>query len=105
MYELIGLILFVALLGAVCLPVTLAVLARLGLFEPFEISVLGKRYTFAPKVKKFSSFSSGTMSIFPNRQMAFAGAVSVVLTIGASGIQSSATVTGSGGTLTIKEAT
>jgi hypothetical protein len=104
MPEAVFSIIAISLVGALAVPLAMLTLARVGLFEPIEFRVFGKRYTFARKNKEVSSLSGGTFSIFPNRQTAFAGAVSVVLTIGANGIQSSAIVTGSDGTLTIKDA-
>jgi hypothetical protein len=104
MLEAILSVVAIAFVGALTVPLMMLALARLGYFEPIHIFVFGRYWHFARKAKQSSSYSGGTMSIFPNRQTAFAAAVTVVLTIGASGIQSSAIVTGSGGTLTIKEA-
>jgi hypothetical protein len=98
-------IVVIALVGSACVPVLMIFLAEVGLFEPIRISAFGRQYTFAPKAKKALSFSGGTMSVFPNHQTAFAAAVTVVLTIATAGpFQSSALLTGSSGTLTIKDA-
>jgi hypothetical protein len=82
MFELIALVVLVALSGTILLPLSVLLLARFGYFEPIYFDAFGKRWSFRPRKNRAVGFSGATWSA-PIRQSAFAGVASVVLTIGA----------------------
>lgn len=98
MAEVLVELVLIAALGSLAVPAAMLALARLGLFEPLVITVLGRTFTFAPHAREQRNFfalgalvpagvtwSAGTAENFPRRQTAFVSAVTTVLTVAAPG--------------------
>jgi hypothetical protein len=64
MYELIALVVTVALSGAICLPIVVLVLARFGYFEPVEFSAFGRNWSFARPINVASTRSVSETGFF-----------------------------------------